>query len=77
MGNIKVGRYIIETSNEDIVLFPGSESTKADLINYYTRIAPVMLPYVKNRPISMQRFPNGIDSESFYQKDAPTIFHRG
>lgn len=74
MAKIKVGRYSIETSREDVILFPESGLTKGDLINYYKRIAPIMLPYVKNRPISMQRFPNGIDDESFYQKDAPDYF---
>lgn len=74
MSKIKVGRYTIETSHEDILLFPKARLTKKDLIDYYVRIAPLMLPYVKNRPISMQRFPNGVNSESFYQKDAPDYF---
>lgn len=74
MGKIKVGRYVVETSHEDIILFPQSELTKKALIDYYVQIAPVMLPYLKNRPISMQRFPNGIDEENFYQKDAPDYF---
>lgn len=74
MGIIKAGRYIIETSNEERILFPASKLTKQDLINYYTQIGPIMLPYVKKRPISMQRFPNGINDESFYQKDAPDYF---
>ena len=74
MGNIKIGRHTIETTKEELVLFPKSGLTKGDLINYYSRIAPIMVPYIKNRPISMQRFPNGLDAESFYQKDAPDYF---
>ncbi len=74
MGIIKIGRYTIETSREDAVLFPSDKITKGDLIEYYTNIAPIMLPHVKNRPISMQRFPNGIEEENFYQKDAPDYF---
>lgn len=74
MNKIKIGRHTIETSHEDILLFPRAGLTKKDLIDYYVRIAPLMLPYIKNRPISMQRFPNGINSESFYQKDAPDYF---
>ena len=74
MVNIKIGRHIITTNHEDTILFPESGITKGGLIDYYTRIAPVMLPYVKNRPISMQRFPNGINHENFYQKDAPDYF---
>lgn len=74
MGKIKIGRYTIETSHENLILFPEAGLTKQDLIDYYTRIAPVMLNYVKNRPISMQRFPSGIHKENFYQKDAPDYF---
>jgi len=74
MGKIKVGRYTIETSREDTILFPADKITKGNLIQYYTSIAPIMLPHVQNRPISMQRFPSGIDEENFYQKDAPDYF---
>ena len=71
---IKVGRYTIDISNEDKVLFGKSGITKGDLINYYQAIASVMLPYVNDRLISMQRFPNGITKESFFQKDASDYF---
>lgn len=74
MGKIKVGRYTIETSHEDTILFPADKITKGDLIRYYADIAPIMLPHVQNRPISMQRFPSGIEEENFYQKDAPDYF---
>lgn len=74
MSEIKVGRFTITTTKEDLVLFGSSGLTKGDLVEYYQNIAPVMLPYVYNRPISMQRFPNGIDEEGFYQKDAPEYF---
>ena len=74
MSDIKVGRYTITTSRQDLVLFPQSGLTKGDLIAYYQAIAPVMLPYIRNRPISMQRFPNGIDDEGFFHKDAPDYF---
>lgn len=74
MGRIKVGRYVVETSNEDIVFFPKSKITKGDLIEYYHRIAPIMIPYTKNRPLTMLRYPSGIEQEGFYQKDAPPYF---
>ena len=45
--------------------------TKGDLIDYYRAISPWMLPYLRNRPLVMTRFPDGIDGKSFYQKDAP------
>jgi bifunctional non-homologous end joining protein LigD len=74
MAKIRMGKYTVETTHEDIILFPRAGLTKKDLVDYYVRIAPIMLPYLKNRPISMQRFPNGISDESFYQKDAPDYF---
>src|SRR5579872_7590491 len=72
--NIKAGKFTIEISNSDKVLFGKSGITKADLANYYLKIAPIMLPYVADRPISMQRFPHGIHSEAFFQKDAADYF---
>ncbi len=74
MGRIKVGRYVVTTTNEDFILFGKSKITKGDLIEYYHRIAPIMLPYLKNRPLTMVRYPSGIDQEGFYQKDTPDYF---
>jgi bifunctional non-homologous end joining protein LigD len=62
--------YEIEISHPDKVLFPGSGITKGELVNYYEMIGPVMLPYVQDRPLTIQRFPNGINAESFFQKGA-------
>ncbi len=74
MGSIRCGRYVIETSHEDKILFTPTPITKGALINYYTAIASVMLPYMKNHPLTMLRYPNGIDHEGFYQKDTPDYF---
>ncbi|MCF7800209.1 non-homologous end-joining DNA ligase [Candidatus Babeliales bacterium] len=74
MSEIRIGRYTIEISNEDKILFPKSKITKLDLINYYKDIGKLMLPYTKNRAISMVRYPNGIDKEGFYQKEAGEYF---
>jgi bifunctional non-homologous end joining protein LigD len=71
---IKSGRYSIEITNSDKVLFGKSGITKNDLINYYQTIAPIMVPYCDDRPISMQRFPNGITEEGFFQKEAGDYF---
>jgi bifunctional non-homologous end joining protein LigD len=71
---IKSGRYSIEITHSDKVLFGKSGITKNDLINYYQTIAPIMLPYCDDRPISMQRFPNGITEEGFFQKEAGDYF---
>jgi bifunctional non-homologous end joining protein LigD len=64
----------IELSNLEKVFFPRDGITKGQLIDYYRRIAETMLPYVKDRPITMHRFPDGIDEEGFYQKEAPDYF---
>jgi bifunctional non-homologous end joining protein LigD len=71
---IKVGTRTIELSNQDKILFPKSKITKGDLVTYYQKIAPYMVPHVKDRPLSMLRYPNGITHEGFYQKETPDYF---
>jgi bifunctional non-homologous end joining protein LigD len=71
---IKAGGRTIEISSPRKVLFPKDGITKLELAEYYKKIAPVMLSYMKNRPISMQRFPDGIRGERFYQKEVPDYF---
>ena len=58
-------------SNIDKVFFPDDGYTKGDLIQYYTSVAPLLLPHLEGRPISMSRYPDGIDGGSFYEKRAP------
>jgi bifunctional non-homologous end joining protein LigD len=55
----------------DKVLWPADGITKRDMIEYYVRMAPFMLPYLRERPLSMQVFPDGIDGKSFWRKDKP------
>ncbi|HLM09272.1 MAG TPA: non-homologous end-joining DNA ligase [Thermoleophilaceae bacterium] len=64
----------VEITHPDKVLFPGEGITKADLAGYYERVAEWMLPHVGGRPVSMQRFPSGIDARGFFHKDAPEYF---
>ena len=71
---IKFGRKSFEVSSLDKVFFPKEGYTKGDLIEYYEKIADTMLPYLKDRPVTMIRFPNGIEDKQFYQKDAPDYF---
>jgi bifunctional non-homologous end joining protein LigD len=59
-------------TNLDKVLWPTDGITKRDMIEYYVRMAPYMLPYLQDRPLSMQVFPDGIDGKSFWRKDKPT-----
>lgn len=56
-------------TNLEKIYWPQEKYTKGDLIEYYTNIAPFILPYLKDRPIVLHRFPNGIEGQDFYQKD--------
>jgi bifunctional non-homologous end joining protein LigD len=58
-------------TNLDKVLWPADGITKRDMIEYYVRMAPYMLPYLRERPLSMQVFPDGINGKSFWRKDKP------
>ncbi len=58
-------------TNPDKVFWPEDGYTKSDLIDYYTAIAPLLLPYLRDRPLVLTRFPDGIHGKSFFQKDAP------
>ncbi|HEY8504330.1 MAG TPA: non-homologous end-joining DNA ligase [Gemmataceae bacterium] len=71
---IRVGGRTVEVSNPDKVLFPGAGITERELAEYYHRVADVMLPHLRDRPLSLQRFPEGIDGEGFYQKKVPAYY---
>src|SRR5437660_6969255 len=62
----------LQVSNLDKVLYPKVGFTKGQVIDYYIRIAPVLLPHLKDRPLTMKRYPNGVDREFFYEKNCPT-----
>jgi bifunctional non-homologous end joining protein LigD len=61
----------VQFSNLNKVFWPEDGYTKGDLIEYYRTISPWLLPYLKDRPVVLTRFPDGIEGKSFYQKDAP------
>lgn len=61
----------LKLSNLDKVLYPKAGFTKAQVIDYYTRIAPVLLPHLKNRPLTLKRYPNGVEAAFFYEKQCP------
>jgi len=67
----QVGKRKIELSNLAKVLFPDDQIVKAQLIEYYVKIAPTILAHIKGRALSLVRFPDGIGGESFFQKDRP------
>src|SRR5690606_36683224 len=70
----RFGRYRVDLSNLDKPFYPGDGISKGDVVDYYERIAPVMLPYLRDRPLTLRRFPGGIDGEGFYQKRAGDYF---
>ena len=70
-GDSGVDTIEVTITNPDRVLFPRDGYTKADLVDYYKRIAPFMLPYMLDRPVTMVRYPRGIDAPGFFQKNAP------
>jgi bifunctional non-homologous end joining protein LigD len=61
----------LKPTNTKKIFWPAEGYTKGDLIAYYERVAPLMLPYLRDRPLVLTRFPDGINGKSFYQKDAP------
>jgi bifunctional non-homologous end joining protein LigD len=71
---VELNGHTIHVSSLDKVMFPDAGITKGDLIDYYRRIADTMLPHVRGRPVTMHRFPDGIDAGGFYQKEAPDYF---
>src|SRR3712207_9236286 len=64
------GRHL-KLSNLDKVMYPATGFTKGHVIDYYTRIAPVMLDHLRNRPLTRIRYPNGVDDKFFFEKNCP------
>jgi len=62
----------LSVSNLDKVLYPKVGFTKGQVIDYYIRVAPVLLPHLKDRPLTMKRYPDGVEGEFFYEKNCPS-----
>jgi bifunctional non-homologous end joining protein LigD len=73
-GVIRVDRREIAISRPEKVLFPEVEITKGDLIEYYARIASKMVPHLRDRPLTLERYPNGINTKRFFQKEVSSYF---
>jgi bifunctional non-homologous end joining protein LigD len=71
---VKVSGISVELSNAGKVFFPDSEITKGDLVGYYRDVAARMLPYLRDRPLVMERYPDGITGERIVQKNVPRYF---
>jgi bifunctional non-homologous end joining protein LigD len=68
---IAIGGKRLTVSNLDKVLYPQAQFTKGQVIDYYVQVAPVLLPHLKDRPLTLKRYPNGVDREFFYEKRCP------
>src|SRR5437870_5847484 len=71
---LTVDGHVITVTHPDKLLFPDDGITKSELVDYYCRIAERMLPHVRDRPIHMNRFPNGIGGIAIQQKRIPESF---
>ena len=69
--SVAVGERTLTLSNLDKVLYPATGLTKAGIVDYYARIAPVMLPHLHERPLTLVRYPNGVEAPSFFEKRRP------
>ena len=71
--SVKIGNKKLALSNIDKVLYPETGFTKGQVIDFYSRVAPYILPHIENRPITLKRYPNGIKGKHFYEKNAPSF----
>jgi bifunctional non-homologous end joining protein LigD len=69
--SLSVGKHKLEVSNLDKVFYPEAGFTKGDMIDYYRSVAEVLLPHIKQRPVTLKRYPNGVEGFSFYEKACP------
>ncbi|HEV7211122.1 MAG TPA: non-homologous end-joining DNA ligase [Blastococcus sp.] len=67
---VEVGGRTLTVSNLDKVLFPEVGVTKAQVIDYYVRVAPVLLPHLAGRPVTFTRWPDGVDGQTFFEKNS-------
>src|ERR1041385_6751106 len=70
---LTIGRRRIEMSNLDKLVYPGPKFTKSELIDYYINVSKYILPHLKDRPVTLKRYPDGVFGQAFYEKDAPAF----
>ena len=71
-GEVRVGGKQLKLSNLSKVLYPKTGFTKAQVIDYYLRVSKVLLPHVRDRPLTLKRYPNGVDHPRFFEKNCPS-----
>ncbi|WP_211262433.1 non-homologous end-joining DNA ligase [Nitriliruptor alkaliphilus] len=69
---VRVGERELSVSNLDKVLYPATGTTKAEVLRYYVDVAEVMLPHLAARPVTLKRFPDGVEAEGFFEKRCPS-----
>jgi len=69
---VAIGRKRLKLSNLDKVLYPKAGFTKAQVIDYYLRVSKTLLPHLRDRPLTLKRYPNGVDQPYFYEKNCPS-----
>jgi len=70
--SVDVEGHELSLSNLDKVMYPETGFTKGQVIDYYTRVAPAVLPHLRDRPLTLKRYPNGVDGGHFYEKQCPS-----
>ncbi len=70
--SVDVEGHELSLSNLDKVMYPATGFTKGQVIDYYTRVAPALLPHLRDRPLTLKRYPNGVDGGHFYEKQCPS-----
>jgi bifunctional non-homologous end joining protein LigD len=70
--DVQIAGRTLSLSNLDKVLYPEAGFTKGHVIDYYTRVAPAVLPHLRGRPLTLKRYPNGVDGGHFYEKQCPS-----
>jgi bifunctional non-homologous end joining protein LigD len=70
----RLGAKEVNFTHLDRVYYPGPGYTKAEVLNYYLRVAPFLLPHIKDRALTLERWPEGVEDGSFFQKNASSYF---
>jgi len=68
---LRIGRQVLQISNPDKVLYPSQGFTKSQVIAYYSDVADTILPYLRDRPLTLKRYPDGVEKPFFYEKHCP------
>src|SRR5207253_835130 len=71
---LQIDGHTLKFTNLKKVFYPDEGFTKRDVLNYYAGVAGLILPHLKDRPLSLKRYPNGIKEQFFFQKDTPDSY---